>query len=256
VATIPVQFYDTSNTASGIWTYNAFSEPQGQSVAQLSADLKDDTNTATGVTLDVITAFTAGAGSASWAGAGAGVFTEEVLEFAWYTSVSSKLRLGGLNIGDTYSLDIVGNLSAGSTRHTDFTVDGVTERYTNSATATPTAPVNFTGTFSGTTLDIDLGVVDSFAYINGFSLTITPAATGLTIDSTDASMQRNTDFQVVCSTPSTAPTTLNTTLTNDTTILTPSSVTGSDPYTLTFPVGDMDKQVDAVGYDWTLEITP
>lgn len=41
---------------------------------------------------------------------------------------------------------------------------------------------------------------------------------------------------------------------NDT--LTPTSVTGTDPYTLTFPVGDLTKQVDATGYDWTLEITP
>lgn len=81
-------------------------------------------------------------------------------------------------------------------------------------------------------------------------------AAGLTIDSTDATMQRNTDFEVVCSTPTTTPTTGNTTLTNGNDTLTPSSVTGSDPYTLTFPVGDLTKQVDGTGYDWTLEITP
>ena len=80
--------------------------------------------------------------------------------------------------------------------------------------------------------------------------------TALTIDSTDASMQRNTNFQVVCSTPTTTPTTGNTTLTNGNDTLTPTSVTGSDPYTLTFPVGDLSKQVDGTGYDWTLEITP
>ena len=88
------------------------------------------------------------------------------------------------------------------------------------------------------------------------ALRITEEAAGLTIDSTDASMQRNTDFQVVCSNPTTTPTTGNTTLTNGNDTLTPSSVTGSDPYTLTFPVGDLTKQVDATGYDWTLEITP
>jgi len=91
----------------------------------------------------------------------------------------------------------------------------------------------------------------------GVSLVIEESTpTGLTIDSTDASMQRNTNFQVVCSTPATAPTTGNTTLTNGNDTLTPSSVTGSDPYTLTFAVGDLSKQVDATGYDWTLEITP
>ena len=87
-------------------------------------------------------------------------------------------------------------------------------------------------------------------------LALTPAASGLTIDSTDASMQRDTNFQVVCSTPTTTPTTGNTTLTNGNDTLTPTSVTGSDPYTLTFPVGDLSKQVDGTGYDWTLEITP
>ena len=91
---------------------------------------------------------------------------------------------------------------------------------------------------------------------NGDTAPTEAVVAGLTIDSNDASMQRDTNWQMVVSNPSTAPTTLNTTLTNDTTVLAPSSVTGSDPYTLTFPVGDMDKQVDATGYPWTLEITP
>ena len=87
-----------------------------------------------------------------------------------------------------------------------------------------------------------------------FAMLDAAASTGLTIDSTDASMQRNTDFQVVCSTPSTTPTTGNTTLSVGGDTLTPSSVTGSDPYTITFPVGDLSKQVDATGYDWTLTV--
>jgi len=77
----------------------------------------------------------------------------------------------------------------------------------------------------------------------------------LTIDSTDSTMQRGTNFELVCSGATTAPTTANTTLTSGNDTLTPSSVTGSDPYTLTFAVGDLTKQVDATGYDWTLEIT-
>ena len=104
----------------------------------------------------------------------------------------------------------------------------------------------FSGTYSGFSAD----------EVVGLFVSLTSANAGLTIDSTDATMQRDTNFEMVVSNATTAPTTLNTTLTNDTTILTPSSVTGSDPYTLTFPVGDMDKQVDATGYDWTLEITP
>jgi len=91
---------------------------------------------------------------------------------------------------------------------------------------------------------------------NGDTAPTEAVPTGLTIDSTDATMQRGTNFEVVCSTPSTAPTTANTTLSNGNDTLTPSSVTGSDPYTLTFAIGDLTKQVDATGYDWTLEITP
>lgn len=74
------------------------------------------------------------------------------------------------------------------------------------------------------------------------------------IDSTDATMQRGTSFELVCSGATTAPTTANTTLSNGNDTLTPTSVTGSDPYTLTFPVGDLTKQVDATGYDWTLTV--
>lgn len=94
-------------------------------------------------------------------------------------------------------------------------------------------------TRSGTTTDIgaDLYASASFA-----------------IDSTDASMTRDTNFQVVCSNPATTPTTSNTTLSQGGDTLTCSSVTGSDPYTLTFPVGDLSKQVDATGYDWTLTV--
>lgn len=80
------------------------------------------------------------------------------------------------------------------------------------------------------------------------------AAPGVVIDSTDATMQRGTNFEVVCSGATTAPTTANTTLSNGNDTLTPTSVTGSDPYTLTFPVGDLTKQVDATGYDWTLTV--
>lgn len=74
------------------------------------------------------------------------------------------------------------------------------------------------------------------------------------IDSTDASMQRDTSFDVTFSNPATTPTTGNTSLSNGGDTLTCSAVTGSDPYTATFTVGDLTKQVDATGYDWTLTV--
>lgn len=85
-------------------------------------------------------------------------------------------------------------------------------------------------------------------------VSIEVTAPALVIDSTDAQMQRNTNFQVTCSNPSTVPTTANATLTSGNDTLSASSVTGSGPYTITFPVGDLSKQVDGTGYVWTLDI--
>lgn len=111
-------------------------------------------------------------------------------------------------------------------------------------------------TTSGTypTVPDPLNNLNSATVNGGVRAFVQSTTASLTIVSTDATMQRNTDFEVVCSTPATAPTTGNTTLTNGSDTLTPSSVTGSDPYTLTFPVGDLTKQVDATGYDWTLTV--
>ena len=96
------------------------------------------------------------------------------------------------------------------------------------------------------------------SYAEGESLRGSPQtlleAPNSLIDITDSTMQRGTNFEVVCSGATTAPTTANTTLTNGNDTLTPSSVTGSDPYTITFAVGDLTKQVDATGYDWTLTV--
>ncbi len=106
--------------------------------------------------------------------------------------------------------------------------------------------------WSSTTIDVG---GSASAYHSIVVEVVETVTTGLTIDSTDSTMQRGTNFELVCSGATTAPTTANTTLTSGNDTLTPSSVTGSDPYTLTFAVGDLTKQVDATGYDWTLEIT-
>lgn len=77
---------------------------------------------------------------------------------------------------------------------------------------------------------------------------------GVTIVSNDASMQKQTNFELVCTGSTVVPTTANTTLVSGNDTLVPTIVTGSGPYTLTFPVGDLTKQVDATGYVWTLTI--
>lgn len=79
-------------------------------------------------------------------------------------------------------------------------------------------------------------------------------AASLAIDSTSGAMTRNGTFSVTFSNPAVTPTTSNTTLTNGGDSLTCTSVTGTGPYTATFSVGDLSKQVDATGYDWTLTV--
>ncbi len=77
---------------------------------------------------------------------------------------------------------------------------------------------------------------------------------GVVIVSNDATMGKSSDFQLVCNGSVVVPTVANTTLVSGNDTLTPTSITGAGPYTVTFPVGDLTKQVDATGYVWTLTI--
>ena len=160
------------------WSYNLI-YPAVTTAGTIKANLKDDSNVDTGISLTAINGVTAGAASLSWATSGAGGWPEEVFDGAWYSSGSETHRLGNLNNGDSYVIEVAGHINAAS-RDTDFTVGGVTTRYDASGTGTPNAPISFSGTISGTTLDIDMAVVNSFLYISGLNITITPAASGPT----------------------------------------------------------------------------
>lgn len=82
-------------------------------------------------------------------------------------------------------------------------------------------------------------------------------ATNLSIVSTDASMQRGTDFQMVIANPPFIPTTPNITLVSGDDTLTCVLVEdlGSEQYRLTFQVGDLSKQVSATGYTWSVNLS-
>lgn len=236
------------------FSYNDLSSVTAIGVAV--ADLNDDTNTATGVSYSIATnAFGGAAGGSTNATADAGEFVDNVLDYYNFFPVGSPpdLVFAGLPASTSVTFTFVGHQDSQAARDTTATIGDSSATYDNNANAAaPAAPVSVSGTTDGSgNLTVSLSGNSSFGYLNAFTLEHTD---GLTIDSTDASMQRDTNWQMVVSNPSTAPTTLNTTLTNDTTVLTPSSVTGSGPYTLTFPVGDMDKQVDATGYPWTLDV--
>lgn len=171
-----INFYTVTNTALAPWTYNAFSQSQ-LGAGTLSSDLLDDDNVSTGYTLSVINAFTAASGGVSTAGAGVGSFPNEVLDTYWYTGAAespSKIRIGNLTDGDNYTIEAIGHQGTTADRDTDFTVNGTTSRYDNSGTATPNSTISFSGTVSGTTLDIDMALVSVFGYVNGYKITITP----------------------------------------------------------------------------------
>lgn len=126
--------------------------------------------------------------------------------------------------------------------------------FANWASNSTTMAVTLSG--AETRIGIKIGAGDGTTgyatHINHFS--VESASAPFAIDSTDASMQRSGTFDVVCSNPATTPTTGNSTLSNGGDTLTCTGVTGTGPYTLTFSVGDLTKQVDATGYDWTLTV--
>lgn len=250
MANIPIQFYSGTNSATGIWTYNAFAGSLATTTGQISADLLDDTNTSTGYTLDIITAFTGASGSSGNATSGTGNFPESSLDDYWYFNTSPTLRIGGLTNGDSYTIECIGHIGNQATRDTDFTIGGTTERYDASGTSTPNAAVSISGTVSGTTLDIDVALVSTFGYVNGLYVTIT--AGGPTIDTEPAETRATEQGSFVISGPATAPTTGNTTIKlvdGSGPSATIDSVTGSDPYTInyTFPK-TTNKQFNSTGY--------
>jgi hypothetical protein len=173
MATIELNFYATSDTATGGFAYNSFAGALATAVAQISSDLKDTTNVSTGYTLDIVAPFTGATGSTTNATSGVVNFPDNVLDYYWYAGSTATLRIGGLTNGDSYTVECIGHQSTQPTRDTDFTVGGATTRYDNAGVATPNEAISFTGTVSGTTLDIDAAVVASFAYLNALRITIT-----------------------------------------------------------------------------------
>ena len=237
--------------AAAPWSYNEFST---HTAGVLSSDLKDDANVSTGFSLEIVSAFGGSAGGGTTATSGAGGWPENTFDYAFYSNATPLVRVGNLNSGDSYTVEVAGH-AANSARDTDFTVDGTTTRYDSAGTGVPNAPISFSGTVSGTTLDISTAVVSTFAYFNGFKITITPSAS-LTIDSEPTEVRATESFSIVVSTPTTAPTTGNTTGNlNGLTGIAPTSVTGSDPYTLNFTLPRTTaKYFSATGYTFDIDI--
>ena len=167
---------DIGANAPTPWSYNEFTST---SVQQLSSDLKDESNAGTGFTLDITAAFTNATGATGAATSGAGSWPEEIFDYYFYMgATTATLQVGGLTNGDTYVIELAGH-RGNSGRNTTYDIDGGTSQtYTASSGSTPNAPLSFSGTVSGTTLDINASRVSVFGYINGFKMTITSGGGG------------------------------------------------------------------------------
>jgi hypothetical protein len=185
-----VKFDDANRTVPTVWTYNFFEDAQLLPTGVLKADLKDDTDTPTGVALYIDNAFSNSGGGSSNATAPAGEFPESVLDSAMFSpnGGTGTLRIAGLPSGASYTLQLTGHTS-NAARDTLFTVEGVTGEYLVGAAATPTVPVEFTGTVDPDgelIIDVEKTAGGEFyGYINGFILEYSTGPATPTLDSID-----------------------------------------------------------------------
>ena len=108
-------------------------------------------------------------------------------------------------------------------------------------------------------IGIKIGAGDgSTAYtthLNTIEIT-TAVVASLSIDSTDATMAKQSTFGMTVSNPPVTPTSANTSLTLGVIQIPLSQATNTsgDIWDLEFPIGDIPRQADATGYAWTLDV--
>jgi hypothetical protein len=258
---IAVNFYDSTDTSAAPFSYNSFAGTSATSVNTLSSDLKNTSNVSTGYSLDVTAVFAGSGGSAATATSGTGNFTEAVCDYYWFQqTTTATLQLGSLVVGSTYTIECIGHRGGLGSRETDFTIDGTTTRYDNSGGSTPNAAVSFSGTLTGTTLDIDQDFTSTASYTNGLYITITEPSTSVTITSEPATVYSQTQASITITSIGNTPTTGNTEVKFDDdsgVAATVDSITsnGGDSYDVNFTFGRTAAQLfDDIGYPLYVEV--
>lgn len=143
----------------------------------------------------------------------------------------------------------------------DSTGSAALEAKSVAATASVSADLVFSTADSSTAYDYYVVAEDDEGTPNVQAAPVlvngTTNAPSLSIVSTDASMQRGVNFQVVIANPPFTPTALNSTLVSGGDVLACTLVEdlGSAQYRLTFQVGDLQKQVSATGYTWSVNLS-
>jgi hypothetical protein len=178
MTTIYVEFSNTVSFAAAPWSYNLAEIANGQAVGTILADLNDDTNTPTGITLSTVTAFDSAAASTGYATVD-NEWVKEAYWVTWLTATSGAIRLSGVTAGATYSIKLAGQQTNTPLRVSDYDVEGSTLTYTPSSDgATVANPVEFTGTVAGDGV-IDIVVTPSSGstqgLLSGMEITITPS---------------------------------------------------------------------------------
>jgi hypothetical protein len=179
-----------NNTGLAPWDDNDFTAANATTLGVIKADLIDSTGAASGISYENTIVANAATGVGGAATSSAGGWPIEVLSYHWRTSNggTSEIEFALLTAGDTCSLELAGH--QGSGRDTDFTVNGVTQTYVDSGTATPTAPITFAITVPADgkiTVSYTKAVTGGqyYGHLNGSKLTITPAATSATVSTSD-----------------------------------------------------------------------
>ena len=159
-------------------------------IGTVIADLLDDADATTGKSLIVDAPFSASAAGSSNADSGAGEFNEQSLETNWRTSNGgiSTYRIAGFAANGPFTLSLAGHIN-NTSRHTKFTVNGVSQDYIVGTVANPSGPVVFNGTADENgEITVNVEKADSgefYGYHNGFILEYSDAPAGPSITLVD-----------------------------------------------------------------------
>ena len=174
--TIYINFGSGSNTAPAPWDTNYFTTADATATGVLKEHLLDSTGNSTLIGFERVSAFDNAGGDGGGATVGSGDWNEAVFDYFHYFDAFDAMpkdRLIGLSEGQTYTIEFAGHTAGGTDRVTDVTIDDVTQTYTPSGTTTPNAPITFTGTVTGSFLEIDYAMSVTYGYLSGLKITIT-----------------------------------------------------------------------------------
>jgi len=148
--------------------WNSFNSAPNANVA--ITNLKDDSNTGTGMNITLLDAWTAANEVGAVTGNNSGVFPDNVMKTAYYEQTTNvkRIKLSGLSTSRKYNLVFFGSRIASDTRITKYTAGGQTVQINTANNTSTTAQIN--GLSPNASGEIEITVVKDaaapYAYIN------------------------------------------------------------------------------------------